>query len=450
MRYQGCALLVLSLLVCTGVVQADDQSADIAELRQALDGIKNDYQARINALEKRLAMAEELARSADRSAENAVEIAEETAIAATAGSSAANTFNPAIGVALVARYADVGHGWEHIPGFIGGEELGPGASGFTLGESEINLNANVDGFFFSNLTLALEDKNGETEVAVEEAWVQTTGLAPGLTLLGGRYFSGLGYLNKFHRHADDFTDRPLPYQAFLGGQYVADGFSGRWIAPTPLFIEIGAELNWGSGFPATSNSGSSAGAWTLFTKVGGDAGFSHSWQLGLAYLSADVKERRAGSDEENPLATETFTGDSDLTVFDFVWKWSPDGNPTVRNLKLQGEYFWRDEDGEFANLPYKGNQDGWYLQGVWQFMPRWRLGYRHAEVDTDNGPLFAGTALEDPVNNSRRDSFMIDWSYSEFSRLRLQYVYDRVLMDSDNQFFFQYIMSIGAHGSHEF
>lgn len=450
MYHVGLALSLLSLLSLTGEARADNQSAEITELRQMLDELKGEYETRIIALETRLAEAERLAKSADRSADEAMEIAEDTAISMTAGSSAPNTFNPAIGAVLVARYSDVDRGWEEIPGFIAGGELGPGESGFSLGESELNLNANVDSLFFGNLTLALEVEDGETEVAVEEAWVQTTGLSRGLTLVGGRFFSDLGYLNKFHRHADDFTDRPLPYQAFLGGQYIADGLQARWIAPTPLLVELGVELNWGSGFPASSSAGSSADAWTLFTNVGGDIGLSHSWQFGLSYLAADVAERVAGGEEDPETGLDTFTGDSDLVVADFVWKWSPDGNPTVWNLKLQGEYFWRDEDGEFAGLPYDGDQEGWYLQAIWQFMPRWRLGYRHDEVEADNGQLFAGTVLEDPVDASKRDSFMIDWSHSEFSRLRLQYTYDQVLADNDNQFFLQYIMSIGAHGGHEF
>ncbi|TDJ32118.1 MAG: hypothetical protein E2O56_05870 [Gammaproteobacteria bacterium] len=101
-------------------------------------------------------------------------------------------------------------------------------------------------------------------------------------------------------------------------------------------------------------------------------------------------------------------------------------------------------------MAYDGEQEGWYLQGVWQFMPRWRVGYRHDEVSTDNGLLFADTILADAVDDPKRDTLMMDWSYSEFSRLRFQYTYDQVLADSDNQFFLQYIMAFGAHGAHEF
>jgi hypothetical protein len=45
---------------------------------------------------------------------------------------------------------------------------------------------------------------------------------------------------------------------------------------------------------------------------------------------------------------------------------------------------------------------------------------------------------------------MIDWSPSEFSRFRLQFTDDRVLDQGDSQVLLQYLMSIGAHGAHEF
>jgi len=445
---QRLTLAFALILVSTGTLNAQDLSGEVAELRQMLTEMKNDYERRIEDLESRLDRTERSARSASRDADEAMEIAEQTAIDVTAGASAPNTYNPAIGAVLVARYASVDPGWEDIPGFIPGGELGPGSSGFSLGESELNMKANIDSRFFGNLTLALEDEAGETEVAVEEAWIQTTGLSNGLSLLGGRYFSAVGYLNKFHRHADDFVDRPLPYQAFLGGQYIPDGLQLRWIAPTSLLLEFGMELNWGGNFPSTSGSTTSPDTWTLFANVGGDVGVAHSWQLGLSYLSADIVDR--GGEDVGAPSAEVFSGDSDLTGLDFVWKWAPEGNSTVQNFKLQGEYFSRDEIGSFAGITYDGDQDGWYLQGLWQFRQGWRVGYRHDEVDADNGPLFAGTILENPGRSSARDSLMIDWSPSEFSRFRLQFTDDRVLDRSDSQLLLQYIMSVGAHGAHEF
>jgi len=64
--------------------------------------------------------------------------------------------------------------------------------------------------------------------------------------------------------------------------------------------------------------------------------------------------------------------------------------------------------------------------------------------------LLVGTELQDPGRSSSRDSLMLDWSPSEFSRVRMQYTNDRVLSETDQQWMLQYIMSLGAHGAHQF
>jgi hypothetical protein len=435
-------LLIFGLM--TSSVFAQDLANEIDELRQLLLTVQADYDARISDLEERLARAERQTRSAQRDADEAIELAEQSAIDQSSGSSAPNTFNPAIGAILVGGYADIDNGWDRLPGFQPAGEIGTGDSGFAIGEAEINLKANVDAKYFGNLTVAVAEEDGAVEVELEEAWLQTTDLPMGLSVFGGRFFSAAGYLNGFHFHADDFVDRPLPYQAFFGGRYTVDGLQARWVAPTSLLIELGGEVNWGGAFPATANGNNSPGAWTLFSNLGGDIGDSNSWQLGLSWIRADAIDRTAEGD------IESFTGNSDLAAVDFVWKWAPGGNPIRQNFKLQGEYFARSENGFYAGLPYDGDQTGWYLQGVWQFAPTWRAGLRHDTVDADNGPLLAGTGLEDPGRSSRRDTLMVDWSPSEFSRLRMQYTNDQVLAESDNQWFLQYIMSIGAHGAHQF
>lgn len=439
-------ILVIAVLIFgaagANAANADDLVREVAELRQLLGDMQQNYESRLSELEARVEEAERTASGASRDATEAFEIAEQTSIDQSAGSSAANTFNPSVGAVLSGRYASIDSGWEEIPGFLPAGEIGTGESGFALGEAEINLKANVDANYFGNLTFALASEDGEVEVELEEAWLQTTALPGGLSVTGGRFFSAIGYVNKFHRHVDDFADRPLPYQAFFGGQYVVDGVQARWIAPTTLLFELGAELNWGSSFPASANAESSPGAWTLFAKLGGDVGVSNSWQLGASVVNTDAVERGDGM--------ETFTGDSDLAIVDFVWKWAPGGNVGTRNFKLQGEYFSRREKGLFGSLNYDGDQSGWYAQGIWQFAPRWRVGLRHDVVDASNGALLAGTTLEDPGRSSARDALMLDWSPSEYSRLRLQYVDDRVLPGGDQQLLLQYIMSVGAHGAHEF
>ena len=441
---------VISVLLIVGLsastVHAQDLAAEVSELRHLLTTVQADYDARISELEERLARAERQSRSAQRDADEAIELAEQTAIDQSSGTSAPNTFNPAIGAILVGGYAEVDKGWDQLPGFQPAGEIGTGSSGFSVGEAEINLKANVDAKYFGNITVGIGEENGSVEVGLEEAWFQTTDLPLGLSVLGGRFFSEAGYLNGFHFHTDDFVDRPLPYQAFFGGRYAVDGVQARWVAPTPLLFEIGGEANWGSGFPATANENNSPGAWTLFTNLGGDVGDSHSWQFGLSWIRADAVDRAAEA------APGSFTGNSDLAVADFVWKWAPEGNSIRQNFKLQGEFFTRSERGLFAGLPYDNDQTGWYLQGVWQFAPTWRTGLRHDVVDADNNlqVAFFGSPLLNSGRSSRRDSLMLDWSPSEFSRLRMQYTNDKVLPETEHQWYLQYIMSIGAHGAHQF
>jgi hypothetical protein len=92
---------------------------------------------------------------------------------------------------------------------------------------------------------------GENEIEVEEGYFRTTRFTNGLHHQGWRFFSGFGYLNEVHAHAWDFVDQPLAYQAMFGGQYKQNGVQVKWLAPTDLFLEFGAEAGNGDGYPAT-------------------------------------------------------------------------------------------------------------------------------------------------------------------------------------------------------
>ena len=89
----------------------------------------------------------------------------------------------------------------------------------------------------------------------------------------------------------------------------------------------------------------------------------------------------------------------------------------------------------------------------------WRIGYRYDRVSagsTSNGLVDSGalTAADFPIlaaHNPTRHTVMVDWSPSEFSRVRLQAARDMSRADAtDNQVFLQYIVSLGAHGAHKF
>ena len=358
----------------------------------------------------------------------------------------AGAFNPGISLILQGTAATSKEDPEayRIDGFAPtGGEVGPAPRGFGLGESELVISANVDPYFRGHLVAALTPEN---EAEIEEAYFQTLALGQGFTLKGGRFLSGIGYQNEIHQHAWDFQDAPLAYKAFLGGRLNDDGVQLRWVAPTDLFLEIGAELGQGRAFPATVGNRNGANAASLFAHLGGDIGAGTAWRAGVSQLRA--------SPEDRAFDAQFLTGTSRLWIADFVLKWAPAGNATVTNFKLQGEYFRRNESGRLSNDDgtlfagdFASRQSGWYLQGAWQFMPRWRAGLRVDRLDygtVENGP----PATE---HNPSRVTAMLDWSGTEFSRLRLQIAEDKSRADVvDRQVLLQYILSLGVHGAHKF
>jgi len=182
-------------------------------------------------------------------------------------------FNPDLSLILAGQYAGLGNDPDaySIPGFMSGPETGPGPRGLSLGESELILGANIDDLFHGQFTAALTP---EGEVEVEEAYVQTLGLAGGVTLRAGRFLSGIGTLNSQHPHRWDFADTALPYRALLANRYGDDGVRISWVAPTDLFFELGGEWLRGENFPAGGAAREGRGTVTAFVRrqPGGDRG----------------------------------------------------------------------------------------------------------------------------------------------------------------------------------
>ena len=166
-----------------------------------------------------------------------------------------------------------------------------------------------------------------------------------------------------------------------------------------------------------------------------------------------------------------FTGDTRLLGVDFRYTWAPTGNARDSELILQGEYFRRSEEGSYTleeqhcsdhiesedgteeehahevchpesvTEALSGDANGWYAQAVYKFLPRWRVGARYSRLSPPS-------AAE--VDDTSTISTMLDWTNSEFGRVRFQYNRESSGALRDNQFILQYVMSLGAHGAHSF
>ncbi|WP_426177219.1 hypothetical protein [Massilia sp. TWR1-2-2] len=447
-----CAAIAAALFNPRSASAADDK--ELAAIRAQIREMKESYEARLQSLEQRLQDAQSAAAQAQNEALASRQAPPAAAVAAPAAVAAAapagkNAFNPSIALVLGGTYANLSRDPDQyrLQGFLPpAGEVGPGRRGFNLGESELTMSASIDPIFSGQLTFAL---SGEDTVGVEEAFVQARGLARGVNVKAGRFLSSIGYLNNKHAHTWDFVDAPLAYQAFLGGQYKPDGLQATWLAPTDTLVEIGVEVGSGSSFPGNERNKNGIGAAALYAHVGDDIGASSSWRAGLSLL-------RTGSAERQFDDIGSFTGSSRMLIADAIYKWAPNGNATQQNFKLQGEYFRRKETGNLTDGTDTGSfnstQSGWYLQGVYQFVPNWRAGLRYDRLTSGTPSIGLSGSLPlldafSPV----RTSAMLDYSPSEFSRLRLQLARDRSRPGvTDNQIFVQYIMSLGAHAAHAF
>ncbi|KGJ99282.1 hypothetical protein [Thalassotalea sp. ND16A] len=370
--------------------------------------------------------------------------------------------------------------FQGIAGFGVDEHAAGLKSGFWTDHTELAISAPIDDMFFGKMTMVLDEHDGETEIELEEAFIQTTGLDYDLSLRAGRFLSNVGYLNGKHTHTDSFADRPLLYRAFMNGHYFDDGARLSWLAPTDVYLELGSELFKGGKMPAYA-SGDGIGAQSLFVKTGGDFNHEHSWQLGVSYLGFDNdegfcsdhgheeeheeehhEEHDAGAledEHEEGFGACAFSGEKDYYIVDAVWKWAPNGNYKYQNFTLSAEYFRVEEKGELLHQeehhdenpalleehhdPIDAEHSGFYLSAVYQFSPNWATGLRYSEIDFDE-PYSHG--FTPSVSTA-----MLEYRHSHFSTVRIQYSQDKSTEHlSDDQITLQFSMALGAHGAHQF
>ena len=434
------SIVLLSALCQNTYAQEKSKDTSLTQLKAELKQLKLSYQSKINDLEEKLSELEQVNEETQDSVDElAIDVSQQS------NQKSANTFNPAIGMILNGQWLNSQNSTEYtLPGFFPAQEIGSGSEGFELGESELNLSANVDDKFYASATIAFGDG-----AEVEEAFIQTLNLGHGFNVKAGRFFSDIGYLTNKHSHTDDFSNRPLPYQAFLGGQFGDMGIQATWLAPTDIYWETGSEIYRGDSFPAAGASHSGNGLWTVFSHIGADIGDSMSWRAGLSYLNTDVEDR--ATDEG-----DSFTGKSALWIADFIYKWSPQGNRAAQELTIQGEYLARNEQGYFSDEVLNDayidtDQNGWYVEAVYRFSRQWRLGLRTSQLHSDDvDASFYGSILDPQGHTPKQQSLMLDWSNSEFSRIRLQVDHNDFNSEKDNVVILQYIAAFGAHGAHSF
>ena len=320
-------------------------------------------------------------------------------------------------------------------------------NGFKLDSVEVAIYAPVDPYFNLYATIPVTE-DGTT---VEEAYFVTTSLPQGHQIKAGKFKSGFGRLNSQHSHVWDFVDNPLPYRAFIGfGDEGIDekGVQYTYLPPLPFYTILGVEILQGENatlFGADATNGPHA--YTAFAKASIDVSDNATILFGPSVITGKTKTSTVQANSD-------FTGDSTLYGFEFTYKWKPS---KYQGFKIQSEYLYRSQYGDLTDTTLgtvqrlERYQDGFYIQGVYLW-DRWELGARYDMLSIFKDDYSLGGAKQDMGRRPWRATAMIDYTFSEFSLLRLQYNHDEsdVSGKVNHEIFLQALFSIGAHPAHQF
>ncbi len=337
--------------------------------------------------------------------------------------------------------------------------------GFTIPNTEVVLDGAVDPYFTgaANVVFKLDEHN-DTEVELEEAYLQSTSLPWNLQVKGGQFLTEFGRQNQQHPHAWDFVDLPLVLGRMFGPEGLRNpGARISWLTPTPFYSEALltiADSQGDTAFSFRDTDHDHFGRPSLDTKVHNPGDLLYVPRYVASFDLTPSQTLMTGvSGAFGPNATGTNT-DTRILGFDLFWKWKPEwqsaGWPFV-TFQTEGLYRRYEaaatadgsgEDGAPTVLPRESLHDyGFYAQALYGFTRRWVAGLR-GEYVTSDGSAFA----RDP---DRADRFRIapnlTFYPTEFSKFRLQWNHDHgQLRGDDDSVWLQTEFLLGSHAAHKF
>ncbi len=337
----------------------------------------------------------------------------------------------------------------------------PKVRGFTIPNVELTFEGAVDPYFkgFAALVHKL-DAAGETTTELEEAWAQTTSLPHNLQAKAGQFLTDFGRQNGQHPHAWSFVDQPLVLNRMFG----PDGLRGQgarlsWLLPTDTYAEAGVTvLNSAGGTTSSFRSDESGDIHGGIPVERGVKDIGDLLVVPRINTSFDLTETQTvvigasagfGPNNSGPKARTSLFG------VDAYYKWKAvSGQAGFPFASWQTELISRRYDAAErtsietgGTLPAETLKDwGGYSQVLWGIRPRIIAGLRGEIVRSSDAQFQTDLRLD-----QERVSPNLTWYPSEFSKLRLQYNFDRRAgLGSDHSLWLQFEFMMGAHAAHKF
>jgi hypothetical protein len=434
---RGAGALVASAFVFWAVPSFGQPATDAAAaqaIRSEIEQVRQDFSARLAALESRLAALEGTTpppaggAQAPAAPQPAQPTAEVPAGAAGAGgpsgaipvygnvSAGSKIFNP--DAAVIGNFI----------GAAGKNEVNP-LPALALPESELSMQAIVDPYARADFFFSF----GEEGVAVEEGFLTFPALPGGLLMKVGRQYAAFGKANTLHSHVLPWADRPLVSTTLLAGdEPMADaGISvSRLISNPWLFLEATGQVFRGDGNDVFHSG--KRGDLSYVGHLRGYQDFSESTNvdLGASYAFGHNDSGVVGGTDVGRFTTSLFGVDATV-------RWRPLQRAIYHSFVGRGEMIWS-RRGEPIGTQ---TASGFYLSGDYQMGRRWFTGLR---FDRTGRPA-------DPDSHDNGQSFTVTYWPSEFSQVRGQIRRTNYAEGvTANEFLFQFQFAIGAHGAHPF
>ena len=305
-------------------------------------------------------------------------------------------------------------------GAVGENEINP-APAFEMNEAEATFQAVVDPYARADFFLSFSPEG----VEIEEGFLTLTSLPGGLLAKVGKFKEQIGKVNTLHPHALPWVDRPLVMANLLGGEEgVSDsGISVSKLVMNPwMFLEATGEVYQGDSGLFQSHERTDV-SW-----VGRLRGYRDLTESTNLDVGASVAY---GHNDAGPDFTTRVIG------VDATFRYRPLRRAIYKRFLGRTELFWSRRGQETGDA----SAFGMYASGDYQFARRWFGGARYdwSERAYDSSLVDKGPSL------------LLTYWPSEFSQVRGQYRRTRYAEGvTSNEFLFQFLFSIGAHGAHVF